>query len=235
MVENLAGQFSTSVLKNFRKSSRDEWQSLCDTIHKKVPLNFFLINMLLKLPQKLKIQRLILLAFCLVIGIFVWWLSWQSSGMSQIQRPETVAQQIYQAMPDLPKENNYIRRETGAIDPNNTLISRFLRYHQDTKKRFTLIRFDWQLTLGDYLGVNEKIIEENYPGQATLTVNPMAADIKAMNSLNRRQRQQLVTLLVEIYNPAILPQETPNPSPSPSPSPSRPSLSKPGDADLLKF
>ncbi len=57
--------------------------------------------------------------------------------MSQIQRPETVAQQIYQAMPDLPKENNYIRRETGAIDPNNTLISRFLRYHQDTKKRFS--------------------------------------------------------------------------------------------------
>ena len=90
--------------------------------------------MLLKLPQKLKIQRLILLVFCLVIGIFVWWLSWQSTGMSQIQRPETVAQQIYQAMPDLPKENNYIRRETGVIDPNNTLISRFLRYHQDTKK-----------------------------------------------------------------------------------------------------
>lgn len=191
--------------------------------------------MLLKLPQKLKIQRIILLIFWLGIGIFFWWLSWQSTGMSQIQRPETVAQKIYQVMPDLPKENTYIRRETGASDPNNTLISRFLRYHQDTKKRFTLIRFDWQLTLGDYLGVNEKIIEENYPGQATLTVNPMAADIKAINSLNRRQRQQLVTLLVEIYNPAILPQETPNPSPSPSPSPSRPSLSKPGDADLLKF
>jgi len=159
--------------------------------------------MLLKFPQNLKIKRIVLLVFCLVIGIFVWWLSWQSTGMSQIQRPETV--------------------------------SRFLRYHQDTKKRFTLIRFDWQLTLGDYLGVNEKISEENYPGQVTLTVNPMAADIKAMNSLNRRQRQQLVTLLVEIYNPAILPQETPNPSPSPSPSPRRPSLSKPGDADLLKF
>jgi hypothetical protein len=187
--------------------------------------------MLLKFPQKLKIQRIILLVFCLGMGIIIWWLSWQSTGMSQIQRPETVAQQIYQAMPDLPKENNYTRRDTGAIDPNNTLISRFLRYHQDTKKRFTLIRFDWQLTLGDYLGVNEK----NYPGQATLTVNPMAADIKAINSLNRRQRQQLVTLLVEIYNPAILPQETPTPSPSPSPSPRRPSLSKPGDADLLKF
>ena len=191
--------------------------------------------MLLKFPQKLKIKRIILLVFWLGIGIILWWLSWQSPGMSQIQRPETVAQQIYQAMPDLPKENNYTRRDTGAIDPNNTLISRFLRYHQDTKKRFTLIRFDWQLTLGDYLGVNEKINEENYPGQATLTVNPMAADIKAINSLNRRQRQQLVTLLVEIYNPAILPQETPNPSPSPSPSPRRPSLSKPGDADLLKF
>ena len=191
--------------------------------------------MLLKFPQKLKIKQIILLLFWLGIGIFFWWLSWQSPGMSQIQRPETVAQQIYQAMPDLPKENNYTRRDTGAIDPNNTLISRFLRYHQDTKKRFTLIRFDWQLTLGDYLGVNEKISEENYPGQATLTVNPMAADIKAINSLNRRQRQQLVTLLVEIYNPAILPQETPTPNPSPSPSPPRPSLSKPGDADLLKF
>ncbi|MFM6409446.1 MAG: hypothetical protein ACKPGT_34195, partial [Microcystis sp.] len=84
--------------------------------------------MLLKFPQKLKIQRIILLIFWLGIGIFFWWLSWQSTGMSQIQRPETVAQQIYQAMPDLPKENNYIRRDTGAIDPNNTLISRFLRY-----------------------------------------------------------------------------------------------------------
>ncbi len=195
--------------------------------------------MLLKFPQKLKIQRILLLVFWLGIGIVFWCLSWQSTGMSQIQRPETVAQQIYQAMPDLPKENNYTRRDTGAIDPNNTLISRFLRYHQDTKKRFTLIRFDWQLTLGDYLGVNEKINEENYPGQATLTVNPMAADIKAINSFNRRQRQQLVTLLVKIYNPTILPQENPNPSPNPSPSPSlsprRPPSSKPGDADLLKF
>jgi hypothetical protein len=191
--------------------------------------------MLLKLPQKLKIQRIILLAFGLGIGIVFWWLSWQSTGISQIQRPEAVAQQIYQEMPDLPKENNYSRQDTGAIDPNNTLISRFLRYHQDTKKRFTLIRFDWQLTLGDYLGVNEPIIEERYPGSATLTVNPMTADIKAINSLNRRQRERLVTLLVKIYNPAILPQETPNPSPSPSPSPRRPSLSKPGDADLLKF
>jgi hypothetical protein len=191
--------------------------------------------MFLRSPQKIKIQRIILLIFGLVLGIIFWWLSFQSSGISQVQRPEAAAQQIYQEMPDLPKENNYTRQDTGAIDPNNTLISRFLRYHQDTKKRLTLIRFDWQLTLGDYLGVNEKISEENYPGQATLTVNPMAADIKAINSLNRRQREQLVTLLVKIYNPAILPQETPTPSPSPSPSPRRPSLSQPGDADLLKF
>jgi hypothetical protein len=191
--------------------------------------------MLLSSSQKIKIQRIILLIFGLGLGIIFWWLSWQSSGISQVQRPEAVAQQIYQEMPDLPKENNYTRQDTGAIDPNNTLISRFLRYHQDTKKRFTLIRFDWQLTLGDYLGVNEKISEENYPGRATLTVNPMATDIKAINSLNRRQREQLVTLLVKIYNPAILPQETPSPSPSPSPSPRRPSLSQPGDADLLKF
>jgi predicted negative regulator of RcsB-dependent stress response len=86
--------------------------------------------MLLKFPQKLKIQRIILLVFWLGIGIFFWWLSWQSTGMSQIQRPETVAQQIYQAMPDLPKENNYIRRETGAIDPNKSLSSLSSRYQK---------------------------------------------------------------------------------------------------------
>jgi hypothetical protein len=191
--------------------------------------------MLQQSQKRFKTQPIILSIFGLGIAITFWWVSFQSSGISQIQRPETVAQQIYQEMPELPKENNYTRQDTGAIEPNNTLISRLIRYHQDTKKRFSLIRFDWQLTLGDYLGVNEKIIEERYPGSATLTVNPMSADIKGINSLNRRQREQLVTILVKIYNPTIAPTTKPTPSPSPSPSPRRPSLSKPGDADLLKF
>jgi hypothetical protein len=179
----------------------------------------------------------ILTILCLVIVLTVGWGIWQPRVISQTQRPETSAQQIYQKIPDLPQENNYTRRDTGAIDPNNTLISRLIRYHQDTKKRLSNIRFDWQLTLGDYLGVNEKIIEERYPGSSTLTVNPMGTDIKAINSLNRRQREQLVTVLVSIYNPRIAAVENPDPSPSPSPSPSprNPSLSKPGDADLLKF
>jgi hypothetical protein len=185
----------------------------------------------------MQIRAKILTVLSLVIALTISLGIWQSSGFSQTQRPETIAQQIYQEIPDLPKENNYTRRDTGAIDPNNTLISRFIRYHQDTKKRLSNIRFDWQLSLGDYLGVNEKIVEERYPGSLTLTANPMNTDIKAINSLNRRQREQLVTILVKIYNPSIVPAETPDPSPSPSPSPSprRPSLSQPGDADLLKF
>lgn len=159
---------------------------------------------------------------------------------SQSLRPEAAAKMVYERVPDLPRENTYTRKETGAIDPENTLISRLIRYHQDVKKRFTTTRLDWQLTLADYLGANEVIAEERYPGHNTLTVNPMKSDVRSIQALNRRQRDSIVTALVIIYNPVettaptATPRPSPSPSPSPLPSPRTPSLSKPGDADLLK-
>jgi hypothetical protein len=159
------------------------------------------------------------------------------NGLTQTLRPEAAARGVYERAVDLPLQNQYIRLDTGELDPENTLVSRFIRYHQDAKKRFTVLRLDWQLTLADYLGVNEAIVEERYPGNNTLTVNPMTADIQAIRSLNRRQREQLVTILVHIYNPESVLTLPPSPSPVPSPvsSPRTPALSKPGDADLLKF
>lgn len=160
--------------------------------------------------------------------------------IAQSIRPEYVAQIVYQRLTSIPKENQYIRKETGEVDPTNTLISRLVRYHQDVKKRPTMFRLDWQITLADYLGINEPIKEERYPGQSTLTANPMQTDIKAIRGLNRRQREELVSILVSVYTPQTPTPKTPEnvpqptPQPSPSPSPNKPPLSKPGDADLLK-
>jgi hypothetical protein len=159
--------------------------------------------------------------------------------VAQSLRPESVAAIVYQRLPNIPKENQYVRLETGKVDPENTLVSRLVRYHQDVKKRQTRFRFDWKLTLADYLGVNEPIKPDRYPGQSSLKTNPMESDVKAIRSLNRRQREELVDILASSYKPQQENPLTPNsssvptPQPSPTTAPSRPSLSKPGDAQLL--
>lgn len=163
--------------------------------------------------------------------------------MAQSARPESVAVMVYQRIPDIPKENQYVRQETGKVDADNTLISRLVRYHQDVKKRATRFRLDWKLTLADYLGVNEPIKADRYPGRSSLQTNPLEGDIKAIQNLNRRQREALVDLLANAYKPQQAdaqpvnpnPTSSPNPTPQPSatPTPSSPSLSKPGDAQLL--
>lgn len=161
------------------------------------------------------------------------------AAMAQSLRPEYVANIVYQRLPYLPQENQYISQETGKIDDDNSLISRFIRYHDYVKNRPTIFRFDWKLTLADYLGTNEPIQASRYPGASTLKTNPMAEDVKILTSLNRRQRSELVDVLVSIYNPQT--ENTPNspspsqtiPKPSLSPSPSKLPLSKPGDAQLL--
>jgi hypothetical protein len=154
-------------------------------------------------------------------------------------RVETAAETVYQKLPSLPKDNQYIRKETGQVDSEFTLINRLIRYHEDVKKRSSVFRLDWQLTLADYLGVNEAIKEDGYPGGSTLTTNPMASDIQLIRQLNRRQRQELVDVLVSIYSPKPKPAENsssqtqPNPTTSPRKPSSGPTLSKPGDAQLL--
>jgi hypothetical protein len=164
--------------------------------------------------------------------------------MAQTARPESVAVLVYQRIPDIPKENQYVRQETGKVDPENTLISRLVRYHQDVKKRATRFRLDWKLTLADYLGVNEPIKADRYPGRSSLKTNPLEGDIKAIQNLNRRQREALVDLLANTYkpqqadaqpvNPNSKPSPNRTPQPSATPTPSSPSLSNPGDAQLLK-
>jgi hypothetical protein len=153
-------------------------------------------------------------------------------------RAEGAAAIVYQQLPYLPKENEYRRKETGEIDPEHTLISRFIRYSQDLKKRTNRYRFDWKLTLADYLGANETIDPQTYPGSITLTTNPFETDVKAIRGLNRRQRQELVDLLAFIYKPQVTekPAKTkisPTPQPTPNDESGKPSLAKPGDAQLL--
>ncbi|MCU0536783.1 MAG: hypothetical protein MUD14_23085 [Hydrococcus sp. Prado102] len=163
--------------------------------------------------------------------------------MAQTMRPESVAVLVYQRIPDIPKENQYVRQETGKVDADNTLISRLVRYHQDVKKRATRFRLDWKLTLADYLGVNEPIKPDRYPGRSSLQTNPLEGDRKAIQNLNRRLREALVDLLANAYQPQQTdaqpvspnPNSSPDqkPQPSATPTPSSPSLSNPGDAQLL--
>lgn len=182
--------------------------------------------------RRVVIGGLVGIAFAVAVG------SLHSPAASQTPRPEAAAKTVYERIPDLPLANTYTRSDTGALDPDNTLIARFIRYHQDVKKRFTEIRLDWRLTLADYLGANDPIVTDRYPGANTLTANPMTRDIELIRSLNRRQRDALVTILVSIYNPEPTTPPTPAITPSPSPIPESPrrgpALSRPGDANLLK-
>jgi hypothetical protein len=181
-------------------------------------------------------------------GIAISWRGQQAIAQTPVARPDSVAAIVYQRLSYLPKENQYLRQDTKKVDQGNTLIARLVRYHQDVKKRSTRFRFDWKLTLADYLGVNESIKADRYPGKSTLTVNPLAKDVEAIRSLNRGQRDELVNALAEAFKvvnetpaeqstpPNNSPEKpTPQPQSSPAPeNPSQPSLSNPGDSDLLK-
>ncbi len=108
---------------------------------------------------------------------------------------------VYQQLPDLPLENQYISQETGKVAAENTLIGRLIRYHIYVKDRQTQYRFDWKLTLADYLGVNEPMLVLAYPGREVLRENPLVGDQKAIQQLNREQRDVLVNTLVSLFNP----------------------------------
>ncbi|WP_157867447.1 hypothetical protein [Gloeothece citriformis] len=208
------------------------------------------------LPQNRKTKKLTQIILSLGIGLLLvfggGYIKQIGLGsqpvLAQYLRPEFVAEQVYLRLSYLPKENQYVSQETGNPDRDNTLISRFIRYHQDIKKRPTRFRIDWQLSLADYLGANEEIREERYPGRSTLNTNPMEGDVKIISGLNRRQRKQLVDVLVSIYDidleqpsnspnspesPSTPTRPTPQTNPSPPTRPNKPPLSRPGDADLL--
>ena len=162
---------------------------------------------------------------------------------AQAVRLEQIADQIYQQMPDLPLENEYVNAQTGRVSTNNTLVSRVIRYHIYAKGRPPNYRLDWKLTLADYLGVNERIEPKTYPSGASLRKNPMEGDITALNRLTLAQRTALVDLLAAGFTPQTAPepapqttpQTTPQPAPQATPAPSRfPRQPQPGDAQLLR-
>lgn len=119
---------------------------------------------------------------------------------AQTLTPEVVSREVYQQIPDFPLENNYLSVETNQVVSENTLVSRIVRYHQYVKSRPTVYRLDWKLTLADYLGKNEIMDEQRYPS-TTITENPLEKDKQVIKSLTRQQRDELVSVLVNIYNP----------------------------------
>ncbi len=156
-------------------------------------------------------------------------------AMAQRISPGDVWQKVYQQLPDLPKENKYISKETGKVAENNTLASRLIRYHIYVKERAPNYRLDWKLTLADYLGANEIMYETNYPGNDTLRQNPLESDRKAIANLTRRQRNTLVQVLTNIFNQNY--QNTPTPTSNTTPSPSNSTIPKQpqqGGAQLLR-
>jgi len=141
---------------------------------------------------------------------------------------------VYKQLPNLPLENKYVSRESGKVNPDNTLVNRLIEYHVYVKGRAPNYRLDWKLTLADYLGANELIQDTTYPGAKTLRQNPLEGDRAAINRLNRQQRDALVQTLVNVFtrNTSTSPTtESPTNNQQQTPTFSQP---KPGDADLLK-
>lgn len=160
---------------------------------------------------------------------------------AQFTIPEGAGQRVYERLPYLPLENQYVSKQTGKVDENNTLVARLMRYHVFVKRRPAIYRLDWKLTLADYLGANDYLVDSQYPSANTLRENPMEGDRKAIEKLTRAQRDALVNVLVSIFNPnsAQAPTEEPSTMPSTSSptlsSPSAsPSLPQPGDSRLLQ-
>ncbi|HEY9599602.1 MAG TPA: hypothetical protein V6D33_18220 [Cyanophyceae cyanobacterium] len=160
------------------------------------------------------------------------------SATAQVSRAQDVWQQVYQRLPNLPRENQYVSKETGKVDSDNTLVSRLIRYHLYVKNRLPNFRFDWKMTMADFLGANDYLVEDQYPSANTLTTNPMEGDRAAIQKLSRAEREALVNTLVSIFSPTIT--QTPTPEPSASPSPPANSnprgrllTPQPGDAHLL--
>ncbi|MGI8499922.1 MAG: hypothetical protein ACR2LR_02115 [Hassallia sp.] len=121
------------------------------------------------------------------------------SAIAQRISPGEVWQKVYQQLPDFPRENKYINKESGKVAENNTLASRLLRYHVYVKERASNFRLDWKLTLADYLGANEVMYVTTYPGNDTLRQNPLEGDRAAIARLNISQRNALVQVLVNIF------------------------------------
>jgi len=145
-----------------------------------------------------RMKRFLILASVVAILLSV------SPAIAQVapvrqDRIQQAWQEVYKAVPELPLENQYMSRETGRVDPNNTLVTRLIRYHYFVKGRPVNFRLDWKYTLADYLGINEPMQAESYPGSDNLRKNPFESDRAIIQKLNRRQRDAIVQALVNAF------------------------------------
>jgi hypothetical protein len=183
---------------------------------------------------------------------FVNSVSYAQSNNRNIQTSYVSAEQIalrfYQRVPNFPRADNY-KVTNPQIKIPSTLVERLALYHTLVKGRSPQRRFDWKLTLADFLGLNDVISAQSYPGREYLDKNPLEDDRVTIRQLNRQQRNQLVQTLVDLYTPAVAretapatpgtpdkPQATPTlqPFPATAPSPSRvPPSPQGGGAQLL--
>ncbi|HLP90200.1 MAG TPA: hypothetical protein VK184_16630 [Nostocaceae cyanobacterium] len=166
---------------------------------------------------------------CVIVGIALANIAHLPATAQRIS-PSDIWQVVYKELPELPKENTYISKDTGKPALENTLIGRLISYHIYVKGRAPIYRLDWKLTLADYLNANEIMYETSYPGSDSLKESPFTGDRLAISRLTRSQRNQLVQVLVNIFNPnqPTVPTPTPQPSQTPTTTPIRRS------ADFLK-
>lgn len=169
-------------------------------------------------------------------------------AVAQRLNAKLAADAVYSQLPELPQENQYVRRKGNKPAPNSTLVSRLIRYHTQVKGRSPQYRFDWKITLADYLGLYENLREEEYPGKSYLKTNPMESDRKLIRQFTRQQRLALTQVLSDLYAsqapqqaappPEKQQPEPPKPAAVPDPEPiSRPKLIPlpgSGSADLLR-
>lgn len=205
-------------------------------------------------PQKQRGLSFLLVAFSITLLIVLggFFDSLEMQGLAQTPPEQTTSpsgrvrvsevwKKVYEQLPNLPQENQYISQETGKVAEENTLIGRFIRYHIYVKARPTQYRLDWKLTLADYLGVNEPMLVLDYPGREALKENPLERDQKAIQQLNRSQREALVNTLVRLFNPnatnidnPTIPKPNASSTPPKTPHPGLTPLPQSGDAELLK-
>lgn len=154
-------------------------------------------------PKDYQTQPLLQRGLVLVLAtvIFTFGLINHQAALAQQGSVGNAWRQVYQQLPDFPKENNYAPKGSRKVSENNTLVRRMIQYHLYQKGRAPNYRLDWKLTLADYLGANEIMYDEEYPGHDTLRKNPLEGDRAAIARLTRSQRNALVQTLVDIFSP----------------------------------
>ncbi len=126
-------------------------------------------------------------------------LFWGVQPAFALPTPLEASTALYQAVPDFPKGT---RPEESQAD--QSLIRRLITYHLYIKNRSPYSRFDWKLTLADYLGYNEIVAMESYPGRDALGITIFINDQRLINKLSPGQRETLILNLLKIYRDSAL-------------------------------